>query len=344
MPALTPSFVFDFESNMQAITENEYARLVQNLFWQKITKVRPSGSKKEIISWLLTTAQIYDQGKGGNVNFDDLVSLTTTYESNNAGTGLRLFRNQLEDLDGNGLELAAKWSGDIGAYMAYWPQKQVTTLIKNGETGIGYDGQPYFSAAHPVNPFQGSVTYPNLYTGAASGSYPGALPIDDSVTIDVALKNLSIAIASIAAIKMPNGVDPRFLKARQLLVPPRMVFRAQQLTNAKFLAQAVTGGGGGSSDVEAAIANWGMVTPIEVQEFVGDDTSWYLAMEEMSSSQLGALVYVDREAFNIKYYSGMGSGYVDAVLARARQLEWLVDGRNVAGYGHPYALHKFKAA
>jgi hypothetical protein len=26
MPALTPSFLFDFESNMQAITENEYAR------------------------------------------------------------------------------------------------------------------------------------------------------------------------------------------------------------------------------------------------------------------------------------------------------------------------------
>lgn len=343
MPAITPEFMFDFESNMQAITENEYARLVQNLFWQKITKVRPSGSRREIIAWLLSTAQIYDQGKGGNVRFDDLVSVVTQFESNNAGTGLRLDKNQVEDLDGNGLELAAKWSGDIGAYMAYWPQKQVTNLIKTGETGIAYDAQAFFSAAHPVNPFWGNVTYANLYTGAVAGSYPGALPIDDSVDVDTALKNLGIGIAAIASIKMPNGVDPRFLTARQILVPPRMVPRAQQLTKARFIAQA-SSGGAGSGDVDALIRNWGLMEPIEVQEFAGDDTTWYIACEEMATTQLGALVYVDREPFTIKYYSGSGGGYVDAILARARQLEWLVDGRNVAGFGHPYCLHKFKAA
>src|SRR5215469_13100274 len=125
MGALTPSFVFDFESNMQAITENEYLRLAKDLWWSKIARTRQSSHKQEIIAWLLSTAQIRPQGLGGNMQFDDLVSLTTTYVNRNSGAGLRMERNQLEDLDGSGLDIAQKWSADIGAYMAYWPQKQI---------------------------------------------------------------------------------------------------------------------------------------------------------------------------------------------------------------------------
>jgi hypothetical protein len=35
MGALDSEFLFDFESNMQAITENEYARFSANLWWSR---------------------------------------------------------------------------------------------------------------------------------------------------------------------------------------------------------------------------------------------------------------------------------------------------------------------
>ncbi len=336
MGALTPSFLFDFESNMQAITETEYARFSANLWWSKFMKTRPSSSRRELIAWLLSTAQIEDLGKmGGNLPFEDLVSKYTEFESKYAGAGLKLRRAQLEDIDGNGLDLAAKWAGDIGAYMGYWPQKQLVALIKDGENGIGYDGEAFFSANHPVNPFNvGAGVYSNLITANDHSIH--------DVTVDVALANLAKVIALVKAFKMPNGDDPRFLRPVGLIVPPAMQTRAVQLTNAKFLAQAAASGGG-SSDVEAVITSMGFTQPIVADEFAGfeSDGTYFVACEEMAASQLGGFVYVDREPFKINYYTGQGGGTgVDAVLDRSDELEWHCKGRNVAGYGHPYTFIK----
>ena len=367
MPALVPSFLFDFESEMARITEYEFARMIasDNLWWRDVAKVRPTGKKREIIAWLLSTAQIYDAGKtGGNIRFDDMAAVSQEYDVANAAAGLKLSRNQVTDNDGNGFDFAAEWSGNMGAYGAYWPQKKVANLIIQGATtsiAAAYDGVQFFADnvvnsgnGHPVNQFRTAAgKYFNWFHGSSVSSggvvtYPGALPIDESVDANTALKNLQIAIAYIASIKMPNGVDPRFLKPRRILVGSRLVARAQQLTNARYIAQPA-GSGGGSGDVEAIINNWGFLQPVEVQEFngvtlgdgAGSDLTWYLVCEQMSSTQLGGIVYVDREPFRLTYYTGAGGGTgVDAVLDRARELEWHVQGRNVAGYGHPYTIFR----
>ena len=370
--AVTPQFLFDLESNMQQITENEYLRMVKELWWTRIGRRIPSKNKRERIAWMLATAQIRSQGLGGNIEIDDLVATSAEYVNLNAGAGLKLTRDKLEDNDGAGLDLAGKWSSDIGAYMAYWPQKQIVRAILNGGntngSANGYDAVPFFSTAHPVNPVDpglASITFANDFTGAASGVYPGALPIDDAVhggydgTVNMAIINLAKAIAYIRGIvKMPNGEDPRYLKPVTILAPPRMTARVQQLTNAKFIAQVAGSGAGGSADISMLVRNWGLVDPVEVLELsagqtytmddgtvvTGSDTTWYLACEEITSSQLGALVYVDREPFSIAYYSGFGgAGAFDSQLARQREFEWLCQGRNVTGYGHPYMLYRFQA-
>src|SRR4051812_12474576 len=181
MPALTPTFLFGVESRMKTITENEYMRLTDNLWWPKLSKVRTSTGRRDVIEWLLSTATIKDQGKGGNIAFDDLVSTYVEIESKFNGNGLRLQRSQFEDTDGGGMDLAAQWSQDTGAQMAYWPQKQATYLLKNGHTAAlatGYDRKAFFALDHPFNPYNvGAGVYANLMTGAASGLYPGACPI-----------------------------------------------------------------------------------------------------------------------------------------------------------------------
>lgn len=347
MPALTPTFLMNVESRMMTITENEYGRLNEpgNLWWPMLTKTRTSTGRRDVVQWLLSTATIRDQGKGGNITLDDLVSTYLEIENNFNGNGLELTRAQLEDSDGGGMDLAAQWSQDTGAQMAYWPQKQATYLLKNGHTSslvTGYDKKAYFAIDHPFNPYALNYgVYANLLTGAASGAYPGACPIDTSQTVDVALQNLTKIFAYIATWKMPNGEDPRFLRPAGILCSPTLFPRAVQLTNAAFIAQ-VAGSGAASADVKALIAALGYSTPVMADELAGfeSDTTFFIVCKQIASSQLGGLIYTEREPFRINYY-----GTVDSVeLSRKQKLEWHNHGRNKMSPGHPYLIIKCKGA
>lgn len=341
MPALTPSYLFDLESNMRVITATDYQRLNSNTWWRSVAKPATSGASKERLIWLLDTARIQRTGHGGNIEFEDLVSQTQELEHLNAAAGLEIRREQFEDTDGNGVNFATQWARQIGAYAAYWPQKMTAQAILANPTT--YDGLSYFNAAHPLNPYNTSAgTYANVFTGAASGIYPGAIPIG-SGTVDVAVANLAKAIAYVSAIKMPNGEDPRFLRLAGIMVPPALTARAQQLTNAKFIAQAAASGGG-SGDVEAVIRNFGFGQPIEAPELSsafsgGSDTTYYLLMEDILTSDMGAFTYSEREAFAVLYYGPQS----DADLARRRKLQWTTEGRNVLKAGHPYLCFQCKA-
>lgn len=346
MPALTPSFLWDLESNMRTITTREYDRLTSKLWWQDIMKVgQKSGSKRERVTWLLDTARIRDTDKGGRIPFEDIVSQTTEVEFSNAADGLKVKKEQFEDIDGQGIDYAAHWSRQMGAYSAYWPQKKLAAaILANGTT---YDGLSFFNASHPVNPYRTAAgTFANIFTGAASGTYPGACKIDDSVSVDTALNNIAKILAYIATIKMPNGEDPRFLRVNKIIVPPRMVLRATQLTSAKFISQIAAAGvaAGGSADVEAVIRNLGLGTPVEAVElsaaFGGEDDTFYLAMEDILTSDLGAFQWVPREDFSVSYYGPQ----TDAQLARMRELHWYTEGRYGLMNGHPYMLFKCKAS
>lgn len=342
MPALTPEFLFDLESEMRIVAEEDYNRLLSNLWWNFVMKVMPSGAKRERINWLLDTARIERTIKGGGeVSFEDILSRTTEFENLNAAAGLMLKKEELEDHDGNGVQLAAHWARQMGAYAAYWPQKQLAVAMR--ANGVTYDGLPFFTpigSPHLVNPFKAAAgSFANDFTGAPAGTYPGAVPIDDSVTIDVAVNNIAKVIAYIAGIPMPNGEDPRNLRVNKILVPPALVTRAQQLTQAQFIAQAAASGGG-SGDISAIISNWGFGQPVEAPElaaaFGGDDDTYYVLAEEITSNQLGAFVYVDREPFQMIMHGEM----TDAELARQRRLQWTTEGRNVVGNGHPYLLFR----
>jgi phage major head subunit gpT-like protein len=346
MGALTPSFLFDLESNMRTIVSQDYDRLLSNLWYTTVAKEIGSAAKKEQISWLLDTAQIRPTGHGGHIQFDDMVAMTTSVENLNASGGLRVTKEKLDDLDANGkpggegIRLASNWARQMSQYAAYWPQKMVANAIRANPTT--YDGKAFFATDHPVNPYLvPSPTFTNLFT---AGSGPGALPIDTSVSVDVAVANVAKAIAYIAAIKMPNGVDPRFLRVGSIIVPPALTARAQQITNAKFIAQAATSGGG-SGDVEAVIRNFGLGQPVEAPELAagyvgGSDTTWYIGAQDILSSELGAFCYVNREPFSVLFYGPQ----TDAQLARIREFQWTTEGRNAILPGHPYLLFKCLAA
>lgn len=342
MPALTPTNLLRLEDEMSLVVENEYQRLNQGVWWPTVAKVKKTEASKELLSWLLSTAKIHDLGKGGNILFEDLVSQTTEIEPKFAGDGFKLTRAKFEDTDARGLNLAADWSAQIGAQMAYWPQELAAQLLMDGHDVNkvrAYDKKPFFAVDHPSNPYNPNLTYANLFTGAAAGTYPGKLPIDGSVTADVALENLQKLVGYVSSIKMPNGTQPRRLRLKYLLTPPLLTFRAVQLTQAKFIAQAATGGAA-VADVEALINALGFALPIQVDELAGyeNNTTYFAVCEQITNSTVGGLIYVDREPFRINFYGPQ----TDAILNRSDELEWHCKGRNAMAAGHPYLIYKIK--
>ncbi len=354
MGALTPELLLDLESSMRVEAENEYARLLQNLWWTAVAKKRTSVTKSENLVWLLNTATIEDEGKGGNIAFEDLLFQQTEIDHRWAGKGFKIRRDLLEDMrngqiGGQGVDLGEEWARQIAAQMAYWPQKRVAHFLKNAHnlaTSDGYtayDGKAFFATDHPVNPFNTAAgTFRNIFTGAASGSYPGAIDISEAVTLEVAFANLAKLFGYIASLKMPNGDDPRYLRPKALIVSPRLYPRAMQLLNATTIASAATGGAA-TIDAAPMLKALGLQPmPIMADELAGfeSDTTFFVVAEQAASSQMGPIIYVEREAFQIRFYGHL----TEAELDRADTLEWHCKGRNGIAAGHPFLLFKAKAA
>lgn len=329
---VTPSFVIDLESRMRLITSNAYDSLNAESWWQKLTRVHESKSAREIMIWLLDTAMI-EYTEEGNIAFEELSHQRAEYVAEYASKGLKVRKSKFEDLDGNGVQLATGWSRQIGSYAAYFPQKQAARVLLNGTSVNGYDGVPLFSTSHPVDPFNAAAgTYSNLLTTGVT--------LDDRHEMDVAFNSLNTIKKAIATVPMPNGEDPRNLRPRFFLAPTAMVQRLNLLLSAKFL-----GLGGGSTDVSGIVTSMGFSGGVvEAPElgaaYGGSDTDCYLVCDDVGSPDLDALVWVEREAFAIQYYSGQDGGGISAELNRARELEWHVQGRNVMAAGHPYKIFK----
>jgi len=345
MGQLTPQILLGVEDRMSILSEEGFAFRSRNLWWNQVATERSSTGRREFLQWFINNVMIRDLGKSaGNLSYSDLAAVYTEIENKFAGEGFKISKAELEDSDGGGMNAAAAWAKGIGAYAAYWPQKQVAHVLKNGHTAslyTGYDGKALFASDHPLNPADTSVgTFANILTGSASGIFPGACPIQEGVTADVALTNLAKVQAYIESIAAPNGADPRGLTGVKILCGPKLFPRVVQLTNAKILAQAAATGGGGA-DVEALIESLGYGQPVKVPELAGfeSDTTYFVVAEGVAPTEIGPIVYQNREPFRMDSYGPM----TEAELGKRQEFEWQMHGRNVAAAGHPFLIFKVQA-
>lgn len=352
-------YVSNLETRMQAVQVRHYANLLKNLWWQKVAKVRNIVTGRELIAWMLDTAKIERLNHGGgNTVYSDLVMAKLEVTSDFAGASFEMDRAQLEDLDPQGIAAGVSWAQQIATHAAYWPQKEVARALIYGDTStdfVCFDGKQLFAKDHPLNYREVELgSFANLFSGSASDSYPGALPIHGAdcystgaVTTDVALQNLSTAVGYVRSIPCANGEDPANLEPVLLGCSPRLYPRACQLTQAKFIAQAAAGGTfGGSADVEAIVASLGLVQPVMMPELalVDNGTTWFIGVENAASPEVGGIIYANRESFATRYYTGRGGdgGWLDRLLDRTDKLEWHCKGRNGVFAGMPDRIFKFK--
>jgi phage major head subunit gpT-like protein len=350
---ITPQYFMSLEQRMQLIQEQEYAAMSSSLWAPQIYRTRDSQSRKELLQWFISTATITDQDEGGNIEFDKIEALYTSIENKTAGRGLELKKEQMDDIDGGGAQMAAQWVRDISQVAAYWPQLQTAKLMIGGTSATdyaAYDGKAFFATDHYVNPVEKTAlnvpsgyatTYRNLHSSS------NALPIDDTVSVETAYSNISKLISYLATIPTSNGLYPRHLQPIAWFVPPRMGPRAAVLTSAKFIASvAESGKSAGTLDVQGLVSFLGMGMPTICPElsaaFGGSDTTYYVlaAARGTSRSVLGPIIYIPREPFGIIYHGPQ----TDAQLAIRRKFQWTEVGRYGIGPGHPFELHRVEAA
>lgn len=318
---ITPSWVYTFERNLKSVIVDEWARVLPTLFWDRFMKLRPSDGEAELLEWMLTTAQIHPAGQGGNIRYDDIVSIGHTIENEDFGAGLLLTRNKIED---SKLDRAGQWATHVGSAGAYWPQEQLFKLIAAGKTEKAYDDVAFFSASHPVNPFNtGLGNYSNLIAAKpihATGA--------GNVTLDVAANNLSDVISAVKTIKMPNGKF-RKLRPTMLMGPPQLEKRLKELTGAQFFGQ---GGSGTTASADNVLRGYGFAPPTVAEELSGEATVWYVGCEDITSTEVGGFIFQERKPFALTSYQGDNQYQLDL----RDEFAWHYKGRNRGAYGHPY--------
>lgn len=332
---ITPNFIVSFETNVQAITVDAWQRRSKSLIWDKFMDVRSSATGRELFTWLVESAKIVKEGQGGNKRFDDLASASFEIVNENSGAGLRLTRNEIEDNQkqiGQGrvmpvLDFAANWARQMGGHAAYWPQQLMFELLAAGESTHGYDGVPFFSASHPVNPaLEVSTTYSNLITSK---------PIGTSVTLDVAASNFNDVCTSIGGVLQPNG-KPRGLVPKYVLCGLDLRKRVAEIFGSKTLVASGGAAGAGAAAIDNVIASTYGIEPVVVPELTTAG-EYYVACELMPGEG-GPLIFQDRSPYVLTSYQPE----TQSELQRKKEFEWSFDGRNAGAYGHPYLLYKVK--
>lgn len=326
----TPQFIISLDTDLQVIVENNWQRVLPNLVWDRVMKVvPPADAFSRVMAWMLTTAKLYPEGRGGNTRFDDMVTATHTIQNESAGAGLRLTRPELEDnqLASNpqvaSLDWARQWAEQIGNAAAFYPEQQLFTLIKGGLVSGSYDGVPFFSAAHPLNPNGGGGTYSNIITGVSIST---GLDVDPIKDLYLAQVNFAKALAGVTSQKFLGGI-PRYLRPTTMFVPTALQYRAEQLTRASTLTQGDNVLVGRNIEV--------VVNPLLDDE----PTVYYLGVADMLSVDLAPFLWWEREPFALRSYSLMD----EAELSRRDEFEWHMKGRNAAAYGHPYLFYRCTA-
>ncbi len=315
---VTPQIIRRIEDNIRYILVSAWARREKNLWWRRVMKTRPSSTKRELLQWMLETAQIRPMGNGGRVTYDDLVEVFWEITNEDFGAGLNLTADEISD--GEALDRAGKWAKHIGNSGAYWPQKQAAYLLKNGKRLLCYDGLPFFHDKHPVNPYIGeaSGTFRNLFKG---------YPFSPAALADV--------YAEIEGIMAPDG-DPRNLRPVLVAAGTELRYPVTQALGADiYTDQMNTAQGAPATNIIKT--EYGFEPPIIAAE-LNEDGVWYLFCELVEDDELAGLIYQEREPYGLNSYAPM----TDVELGRCDEYEWKFKGRNAASFGHPFLAFRIE--
>jgi len=325
MPYVNKQYIVSVNDRVRIVAEEAYSRIVEDLHWNKFARVKDmAGTDRDFVEIPIEDEHIDLDVSPGQASGDVPSTFNLEFQTNFASRERKIMRHQYED-GPLGAELMASFGRQMGALFARTPEDLVLNAIKSNIT-TKYDGLALFHASHLIHPNRPSAgTFSNAHT---------SLPIDTSVTVDVALANLTTAITRMSEIPTASGLHSRKLRAKYLVVPPALRSRAVQLTEAAYLSSA------GNADVRGIVRSNG-VEPVVIDElgagYGGSNTTWYLAAEP--TGEYGALILPKKEDFKLVFFTPFDDEHANAT----EEFTTRVRGRIAVAGGLPWYMSRCTA-
>lgn len=209
-------------------------------------------------------------GEGENVRYDQSVAgFAKTYTHTQYALGFMMTRIMVDD---DKFSIITKLAADLGRSAKETVELDAVTDFTNGFNGAypGPDGQPLFSASHP------------LYKAGGVQSNLG-------VAADLDISSLEVALTTFRTMKDPSGKKIR-VKPQTLIVPPQLEFQASEIINATQRSDT-------ANNTPNAFKNRvGMPSfdDLVVWEYLTDPDSWFVMCDKTETE----IRFYWREKFN----------------------------------------------
>ena len=194
------------------------------------------------------------KNEGSAIAYDNAQEVfTARYNHETIALGFSLTEEAIEDNLYD--SLSSRYTKALARAMAYTKQTKASAVLNNGfDTDYaGGDGQPLFSASHP------------LVSGGTNSNIP-AVAVDLNET---ALENAVIQIAA--------WTDERGLliaaKPRKLVIPPALQFVATRLLETELRVSTA------DNDINAIKSNGSIPEGYAVNHFLTDTDAWFLTTD-----------------------------------------------------------------
>lgn len=201
----------------------------------------------------------------------------------------------------------------LGYQASKLPDDLVTSVIRGGTSAVTYDGQSFFSTAHPVNPDIAALGTQSNYT--ASGM---ALTYDNYWAQRDAMRAL------LGEDGRPMGIIPDVL-----MVPPQLEKVAKAILEGEMIIQGIASGIPATSPGGAAApSNIGRNTArvVVVDQLAPDATTWYLLCTQFP---IKPFIFQNRQAPVFAQLTAP----TDVPVFMRKEFLYGVDARANAGYG-----------
>jgi hypothetical protein len=194
------------------------------------------------------------KNEGSAIAYDNAQEVfTARYNHETIALGFSLTEEAIEDNLYD--SLSARYTKALARAMAYTKQTKAAAVLNNGfDTDFpGGDGQPLFSASHP------------LVSGGTNSNIPGT-------AADLNETSLEAAVIQIAA-----WTDERGLliaaKPKKLVIPPSLMFVATRLLETELRVSTA------DNDINALKSNGSIPDGYTVNHFLTDTDAWFLTTD-----------------------------------------------------------------
>jgi phage major head subunit gpT-like protein len=265
----------------------------------------PSSTKTNTYGWMQRVPQMREWL--GPRLFQNLNTHSYTVENRDWELTVKVPRNDFSD---DNLGVWNPLMSEMGRQGRKLPDVLIQQALALGTTALGFDGVPFFSAAHPLNP---AGVQSNLFT----------------TTFSLNSANLNLVRAAMTSYTGEDGL-PLGIVPDLLIVPPILELAAKQLLNAEI----VQGASAGISNMQRNSLLKGYIVVPELAAAAPALTDpWFLAD---TSRGIKPLIYQLREAVKLVSLVNVD----DPNVFFHKEFIWGQDGRGAASYGPWFLMAK----